>query len=464
VADKKSQLNDKYGELCEITMFGYRCVIISKPEYLKELFSPNVYSPFLRRLPVSEGFKAVGMDCEGLLLNHDVDKWRVNRKTFQHSLSPPSFIKLSVKYTAEACAELTKYWGTLKHDRMVRLDEWYRAFTSDMMGLVASGAKEDSMRIYYEKLHGLKGQGKQTKSLSRGEQYRLLRTEYPDALAFFIFVPKILWSLPIIRNQVQRYRNVLDNLTSFEVDFINKRKESLQKTDQKDNEKESVRDDFLTMLLTQNGETDSSANIIKQNIREMFSAGTGTTTSALCAVAYLLAKNPECEERMVNELFSVLGKDRNIELADLSKLTYTEMVINETMRLYPVVPLTYRYSPKTELKIAEYVFPANTIFTINLAHMHRNPRYFPNPNAFDPERFAGNWKERYPQYAFSPFGQGVKACPGRNFAMAEMKTILAQVYRKYTFKLVKPDEPLHFKFSLVNDISKLEAYLEERKV
>ncbi|CAG8613033.1 5926_t:CDS:1, partial [Paraglomus occultum] len=258
----------------------------------------------------------------------------------------------------------------------------------------------------------------------------------------------------------QHYRNVLDNLTNFEIDFINKRRESLQKTDQKNNDK---RDDFLTMLLTQNNDADSSTDIIKQNIREMFSAGTGTTTSALCAVAYLLAKNPECEERMVDELFSVLGKDRNIEPADLPKLTYTEMVINETMRLYPVVPLTYRYSPDTELKIGEYVFPPNTIFTINLAHMHRNPQYFPNPTVFDPERFAGNWKERY-HHAFSPFGQTIKACPGKNFAMAEMKTILAQVYRKYTFKLVKPDDPLHFKFSLVNDISKLEAYLEERKI
>ncbi|CAG8648745.1 7950_t:CDS:1, partial [Paraglomus occultum] len=153
----------------------------------------------------------------------------------------------------------------MKRNQVVRLDEWYCAFTSDMMGLVASGAKEDSMRIYYEKLHGVKGQGKQTKTLSRGEEYCILRIEYPDALAFFVFVPKILWSLPIIRNQVQQYRNVLDNLTKFEIDFINKRRELLQKTDQKNNNK---RDDFLTMILTQNNDADSSTDIIKQNIRE----------------------------------------------------------------------------------------------------------------------------------------------------------------------------------------------------
>lgn len=466
VAQNKYNLSEKYGEICDITMFGQRCVIISSPKYLKELFSPSVHSPFLRRLPLTSGFIELGMDKEGLLLNCDVPKWRHNRKFFQQSLSPPSFLQLCTKYTVECCEEIIGYWDCIKDDQVIRLDEWFRAFTSDMMGLVASGSKETSMKIQFMKFtNQIYKEKKIEDEKNKGEIYRRLRGEYADALGFYIFVPKLLWNLPFISVAAKYYKNILNYLTDFEIQFIKERKQQIkiEKESNISSQNSKVRPDFLTMLITQNTEDDPSPDDIKQNIREMFSAGTGTTTTTLCSIVYLLAKHPEHEDRMLKEILNVIGNDDQITTSNLSKLPFTEAVINESMRLYPVVPITYRYSPDQDTKIGDYHFNKDTIFAINLSHIHRNAEIFENPDQFIPERFLGNWKEKVPQFAFSPFGHGMRSCPGKNFSMAEIKVILATIYRKYTFKLVNPNEPIQLKFTLVNDITKMEVYIERRK-
>ncbi|CAG8688513.1 3128_t:CDS:2 [Cetraspora pellucida] len=471
------KLTNKYGGICELEMFGFRTVLVADPNFLKDLFSPSVHSPFLRRIPLLPGFKELGMDKEGLLLNLDIPKWRHNRKFFQQSLSPPSFIELSTLYTRECCEEMMTYWDDVKNTQVVRLDEWYRAFTSDMMGLVAAGSKEDSLKIQYKKTVGnnakisfeLENDIDDLNNLSNGEQYRRLRSDYSDAVAFFVFIPKFVWNLPWFNKKCKYFRQILINLTEFEIKFIKERKAMIE--EQKyinstinnstinDTNKWSgtkVRSDFLTMLLTMNNDSNPSPEDIKQNIREMFGAGTGTTTTTLCIVAYLLAKHPEVEKRMVKEILSVVGPTKNIGSYDLSKLVYTEGVIYEAMRLYPIAPITFRYTPDVPTQIDGYNFPPNTIFGINLAHIQRNEKYFKDPEIFNPERFLGNWRETLPTFAFSPFGQGMKSCPGKHFAMTETKVILATIYRKYTFKLVNSKEPLHLKFNLVNDITKLE--------
>ncbi|CAG8577025.1 4874_t:CDS:2 [Gigaspora margarita] len=447
LADNFYNLTDKYGNICELKMFGFRTVLVGDPSFLKDLFSPSVHSPFLRRIPLLPGFKELGMDKEGLLLNLDIPKWRHNRKFFQQSLSPPSFIELSTLYTRDCCEEMMTYWNDIKIDQVVKLDEWYRAFTSDMMGLVAAGSKEESLKILYKKtvdsnaklsfeLDNENVDLNNLNKLSNGEQYRRLRSDYADAIAFFVFIPKFIWNLPWFRQKCKYFRQVLISLTQFEIKFI-----------------KELRSDFLTMLLTMNNDSNPSPEDIKQNIREMFGAGTGTTTTSLCTIAYLLSNHPEVEKRMVKEILSVIGPTKNVGSFDLSKLIYTEAVIYEAMRLYPVIPITFRYTPDITTQIDGHTFPPNTIFGINLGHIQRNEKYFKDPNTFNPERFLGNWRETLPTFAFSPFGQGMKSCPGKHFAMTEIKVILATIYRKYTFKLVNSKEPLHLKFTLVNDIS-----------
>ncbi|CAG8666536.1 806_t:CDS:2 [Funneliformis mosseae] len=392
VSQNQYNLSEKYGDICDIEFFGQRCVLISSPHLLKELFSSSVHSQFLNRLPLTSGFTELGMDKEGLLFNTDIPKWRHNRKFFQQSLSPPSFMALSTKYTAECCNEVIDYWSNFEENQVVRLDEWLKAFTSDMMGLVAAGSKESSMEIQFMKsTNQIIKETSLEEEKDRGELYRRLRCEYNDALAFYTFVPKLLWKLPFIRSVVKRHNYILNYLTEFEIQFIKERKQKIE------NEKEAkvnsndnrVRPDFLTMLITENDEP--SPEDIKQSIREMFAAGTGTTSSTFCSIVYLLTKHPEVEKRMVEEILSVIGPDNQISSSDLSKLPYTEAIINETMRIYPVIPITHRYSPEKDAQIGGYHFKKGTIF-------------------------------------------------------------------------VKPNEPLNFKFTLVNEIGKLEVYVEKRKL
>ncbi|CAG8580434.1 3530_t:CDS:2 [Racocetra persica] len=328
-------LTNKYGSVCELEMYGFRTVLVADPNFLKDLFSPSVYSPYLFRMPLLPGFKELGMDKEGLLLNLDIPKWRHNRKFFQQSLSPPSFIELSTKYTRECCEVMMTYWDDVKNTQAVRLDEWYRAFTSDMISLVAAGSREESLKIIYKKTVGNNAKlsinlesdilDDNSKNLSNGEQYRVLRSDYNDAVAFFMFIPKFAWNLPWIRKKYNYFRQVLFNLTEFEIKFIKERKALIEKqkyinsttndinsTTLTTNETTKVRSDFLTMLLTMNTDSNPSPEDIKQNLREMFGGGTSTTTTTLSIVAYLLAKHPEAEQRMVEEILSVMGPTKNV--------------------------------------------------------------------------------------------------------------------------------------------------------
>ncbi|CAG8489127.1 10802_t:CDS:1 [Ambispora gerdemannii] len=484
-AATSSRLNEKFGDTYEFSMFGYRTVVLANPKDLNDLFSAKVDSPFLRRIPPFKGIKALGMESDGLLFNNNVPKWKHNRKYFSQSLSPPSFIKLSAIYTNQACEELFGYWSNLKQNEIVKLDEWFRSFTSDMMGLVVSGVKENSMQLTNDKRvkanskHSLRvneDAKEKNHEITSGEIYRNLRSEYSDALGFLVFVPTFLWNFPLIKPKVEHYKNVLKELGKFELELINERKITMMKQQPDVNSVNSnnskVKADFLTMLLT----STDDADVIKQNIREMFGAGIATTTSTLCAIVHHLAKHPEVEKRMVDELFRVLGSNQNVKVEDFDKLKFTEAVINETIRLNPVVPLVHRYSTDTELEIAGRLFPPNTIFGINLAHIQRNPKYFPNPETFDPDRFytencaencaencTEHRKDQLPKYAFSPFGQGMRSCPGKNFAMAEIKTILANIYRKYTFQLAYPNKPLPWRYTVVNEIGTFEVFVVPRE-
>ena len=197
--------------------------------------------------------------------------------------------------------------------------------------------------------------------------------------------------------------------------------------------------DLLSMLLQAHDDDGSQMtdSQLRDEVMTLFLAGHETTALALSWGWYLLATNPEVEKRFHAELDEVLA-GRLPEVSDLPQLRYTEMIVKETLRLYPPAYAVGR-EPIEECEIGGYRVPRNTqIFAFQWA-THRDPRYFENPDLFDPDRWTAEFSDKLPKYAYFPFGGGPRQCIGNYFAMMEIILLLATIGRRFKFSLA-PDQ------------------------
>jgi cytochrome P450 len=202
------------------------------------------------------------------------------------------------------------------------------------------------------------------------------------------------------------------------------------------------RDDLLSVLLAA-VDDESGFRMSDQQLRDemmtLFLAGHETTATSLTWIWYLLSRHPEVATRLLAELRRVLG-GRSPCVDDLPNLPYTSMVIREAMRLYPPAPGVAR-EPVVDVALGGYDVAKGSFISINSYALHRDGRFFPDPDRFDPDRFAPGWEDRTPRYAYLPFGGGPRVCIGNGFALLEARLILATVAQRYKLSL-EPDEPL----------------------
>lgn len=193
--------------------------------------------------------------------------------------------------------------------------------------------------------------------------------------------------------------------------------------------------DLLSMLLEAQDEDGSQMTDaqLRDEVMTLFLAGHETTALALSWSWYLLASNPEAEKKFHAELDEVLG-GRAPEVSDLPKLAYTEMIAKETMRLYPPAYAVGREAIE-ETELGGFRVPKGTqVFAFQWA-THRDARYFDEPNAFKPERWANGASDQLPKYAYFPFGGGPRQCIGNYFAMMEIVLLLATIGQRFSFAL-----------------------------
>ena len=201
--------------------------------------------------------------------------------------------------------------------------------------------------------------------------------------------------------------------------------------------------DLLSMLLaTRDPETGEgmSDKQIRDEILTIFLAGHETTAVALSWTWYLLARHPKAEARLHDELERVLG-GRMPNHADLTKLKWTRMVIEEVLRLYPPAYRILR-TAMGEDRIGGVRVPPGATIDINTYVTHRNPNLWPAPESFEPERFTPEAVGRRHRFAYLPFGGGPRICIGNTFAIAEAQIILAGIAQRYrvqlTHRIVQP--------------------------
>ena len=192
------------------------------------------------------------------------------------------------------------------------------------------------------------------------------------------------------------------------------------------------------MLTASSNESQSDAGpeaqqALRDQVITIFLAGYETVANALIWTWYLLSQNPDCERRCHEEVDSVLqGRLPTVE--DLPRLHYVEMVMAESMRLYPPAWAMGRYA-RNDFQLGEYRLPARTTVLISQFVTHRDPRYFPDPLRFDPQRFTAEAKSKRAKFTYFPFGAGVRQCIGESFAWMEGVLVLATFLQKWKLRL-----------------------------
>jgi cytochrome P450 len=175
---------------------------------------------------------------------------------------------------------------------------------------------------------------------------------------------------------------------------------------------------------------------LHDEIMTLFLAGHETTANVLSWTWLLLGQNPEAEQKLIEELTRVLN-GKIPTPSDLPRLVYTDMVLRESMRLYPPVWVIGRRA-LSSFRLGDYEIPANTNMLISQYLMHRDSRYFPDPDRFDPERWrAGDARAAaLPRFAYFPFGGGPRVCIGAAFGMMEAVLLLATIAQKFQIQIV----------------------------
>nr|AUX13052.1 cytochrome P450 monooxygenase CYP4EY1 [Apolygus lucorum] len=213
---------------------------------------------------------------------------------------------------------------------------------------------------------------------------------------------------------------------------------------------EKKRQVFLDSLLELSEKENMSSTDIREEVDTFMFAGHDTTSTGLQYLLMHLGENPEVQEKAYQEQVEIFGySDRDVTKDDLSKMHYLDQVIKESMRLHPPAPQIARELSEDAPLPNGLVIPSQTKIVLNIFNLHRNPKYWSDPDAFKPERFSlEESKNRHP-YSYIPFSAGPRNCIGQKFAMLEMKIGASTILRSCKISSVTKSSDLKYKMLIV---------------
>jgi cytochrome P450 len=226
--------------------------------------------------------------------------------------------------------------------------------------------------------------------------------------------------------ETESFRQSIEVMDKFLYEMIQRRRQSGE-----------VGDDILSMLLVAQDQEGDGSGMTDQQVRDeaitLLTAGHETTANALTWTWYLISQNPGVEERMHAELRSALG-DRLPTTQDIPRLTYVEQVFSEGMRAIPPIPIQGRRAVQDH-ELGGYRIPAGATVLLGQHVVHHDPRWWPNPEVFDPDRWMPEERAKRPKFSYFPFGGGHRLCIGESFAWMEGVLILATLGQRWRMRL-----------------------------
>lgn len=225
-----------------------------------------------------------------------------------------------------------------------------------------------------------------------------------------------------------RLRRAIRRLDAIVYGFIRQRRESKEE-----------KDDLLSLLLRARDEDGSAMTDrqLRDEAMTLFLAGHDTTALTLSWLWYVLADHPEVDAKLYAELRAVLG-DRPPAVEDLPRLPYVDQVVREGMRLYPAA-YAFGREALADGELGGYRVRRGQTLLLAQWVTHRDPRFWDDPEKFEPERWQPARAAKVPKYAYFPFGGGPRVCIGNQFALIEAALLLAEIARRYRFERVEKE-------------------------
>tara|TARA_B100000609_G_C17222385_1_gene441180 strand:+ start:7116 stop:8444 length:1329 start_codon:yes stop_codon:yes gene_type:complete len=385
-----------YGDVVQVPVAGHKMIYMLHPDHIQYVLIKNrdnfVKGKFFERTKLIFG--------DGLVTSEG-ELWKAQRKKMA-----PAFQHRHVDTFAEPIAETV---STLFESYP---SEGHISVESEMMAV--------TLEIALQILFGTHA----------GQDVEVVGRAFSQMSEFFAsasetFLPLPIW-LPTPANRgFQRSFNELEGVVTR---IIEERKGASEQ-----------RSDLLGLLLQdEEGHGVMEDLQLRDEIRTLLLAGHETTALGLTYAAWFLSGEPERQEKMAAEINAITGGGP-VRGEHFEALTSVEQVFKEAMRLYPPAPITMRESVNED-EIGGYHIPAGANIVIPMLLMHRDPRWFDEPEVFKPERWTPAFEKSLPRFAYFPFGGGPRVCIGSRMAMLEGVLVLAELIRR--FQLTRTQDKL----------------------
>ena len=393
-------LATQFGDISHFKLGPQEAVFLNHPDYIKDVLVTNNQN-FMKGLALQRAKRLLG---EGLLTSEG----EFHRR--QRRLAQPGFHRARIASYAEVMVEYAARMG----------DEWRDGETRDI--------SEEMMRLTLAIVgKTLFDADVESDTEQVGEAMSIVMELFNTiTIPFF----ELLQKLPL--PQFRRFDSAKEKLDAVIYRLIEDRRRS-----GKD------RGDLLSMLLLAQDVEGDGGRMTDVQLRDealtIFLAGHETTANALTWTWYLLSQHPEIEARLHDEVDEVL-QSRLATVEDVASLKYTEMVLAESMRLYPPAWAVGRRALK-DCEIGGYFVPQNSLVLMSQYVMHHDERYFNDPFQFRPERWTAEQRASRPQFSYFPFGGGPRRCIGEGFAWMEGVLLIATLAQHWQLRLV-PNHPV----------------------
>ncbi|XP_042720638.1 cytochrome P450 3A9-like [Lagopus leucura] len=409
----------KYGKIWGIYDGRQPAVVVMDPQIIKTVLVKECYSTFTNRRRV---------DLAGVLRNAvslaEDDQWKRLRTVLSPTFTSGKLKEMfpTMKHFGEMLVKNVQ--KRVEKNSSVPVKDFFGSYSMDVVTSTSFGVNIDSMN--------------NPKSPFVREMQKLTKFDFFDPVFILSFVCPFLTPLMAKMN--------ISLFPSDAVDFFLRSIDKIKKDRERETHKGRV--DFLQMMIESqksdsNGSSDgknshkalSDIEVLSQAFIFIF-AGYEPTSNTLCYLAYLLALHPDVQQKVVNEIDTVLPNKAPLTYEAIMQLDYLDMAVNETLRLYPLGGRIER-NCKKDVEINGVTIPKDTIVVIPPHTLHRNSEYWPNPDEFRPERFSKENKDNIDPYTYLPFGAGPRNCIGMRFALLTLKVAITAILQHFTFQVCK---------------------------
>ncbi|NXL77316.1 CP3AD protein, partial [Leptocoma aspasia] len=433
----------KYGKVWGIYDGRQPTLAVTDPQIIKSVLVKDCYTTFTNRRRT---------DLAGVLNNAvslaEDEQWKRLRTVLSPTFTSGKLKEMFpiMKHYAEVLVKNVQ--KQVKGNSSISVKDIFGSYSMDVVTSTSFGVNIDSMN--------------NPKDPFVREMKKLVKFDFFNPVFLVSFAFPFL--IPVMAKM---------NVNIFPSDAVDFFMRSLAKIKQeREKEAHKGRVDFLQLMIEsqrsasqENNESNHSykaltdIEVLAQAFIFIF-AGYEPTSNTLGFLAYELAMHPDVQEKVLQEIDTVLPNKAPLTYEAIMKLEYLDMTLNETLRFYPLGGRIER-TCKKDVEINGVTIPKGVVVTIPPYVLHRDPEYWPNPDEFRPERFSKENKESFDPYTYLPFGAGPRNCIGMRFALLTLKVAIASLLQHFTFQtcketqipiklssvgLLTPEKPIILKF------------------